>query len=417
MKRLIFFLTLTLLTTSCSDFFESEEDKALQKSSNQGGLSQTSLPVEYFESINNGTYSLEKTVGNLAYNVVAPRVNMFFANSLLFEQTLTQYCQNTDDEALESLVKQWDAMVLSFHEMATSAIGPINQDQGAFLKKMHSYPFLQKCRIDQLMITQQKTLPTRLPFNAQGLSAIEYLLFPENENSSCERPNRDMSLEMIQAWNQKSPVEKSADRCRAASLLSSELRRKAETLTAEWRSSEYPSQAVTTAQDKLAITEIAQSLIQLEVVKDLTLAGPMGLHRSCETEGPCPENIEHRLSRIALPVLHTKLKSALELYTGQQGFGIDDYLENLGHKALSDGFQESLEKAIQTSQDVVDLGLTFAELIEQTDTENCTNTDNQQPLCQLYRDVNTVGFLLKTDVLTALSLEVTLPVAGEADGL
>lgn len=412
MKRLCFTLCLAFLVLSCSDFFESEKNETFRKSSEGGNTPFESVDKTYFENINEGDFSLKKVVGNISYHKMLPKIELFRANTILFERKLQTYCEDANTDELPFVQNQWADLMLSFHAVGAVPFGPINENNGLFLKELYAYPFLNQCGIDRQMINLKngKPLPPNLPFNMQGLSAIEYLLFEPTLRSACNE-----AAPAIAQWNAQSVEQKRYDRCQLALKLTQEVSNKSKTLTQKWQPQNYPSQLVSQANNKKVLTDIFQGLLELEKLKDFKVAKPMGLHKSCANT-LCPEDVEHAYARIGLEAIHVSLQSYYDVFTGGEGYGLDDYLGDINHPEIAEEFEVALLKAIDSAKIAKKSG-SFQELLQVTDTTSCKQEDNQQPLCVLFRSVNLAGFIMKTDMLAALSLEVTLPNPGDNDGV
>ena len=115
-----------------------------------------------------------------------------------------------------------------------------------------------------------------------------------------------------------------------------------------------------------ALNAVFHAIYYIETkTKDLKLAVPMGI-RDC-TEDLCLKNIESKLSAHAIDNIQSNLRGFRTAFTGGEGIGFDDLLDDLGHETMKieilnnldnalligDNFSTSLEVALQNNPTLV----------------------------------------------------------------
>lgn len=431
-KFLSIFLTITLVTAGCSDFTNSANDKKTpQRPGNSSKPTGSNpLPVEY-QNPNNGPFSEEKMLVNIGMNVIAPAVKDLAIQSASLQQEVIKYCDaleaEVDVEVYETSAKaQWQKTMLAFHFIDAAPLGPLTDD-GRFLGDyIYSWPYLNICGIDQEVVKLDETsIPNhRLVYNLKGLGALEYLLFESTLTSTC---NRRANPKVV-AWMEKAALEKKADRCAFAKVLTEDLVAKTKTLESRWDLEEgnFTKTLIDGSRYssiKEATNAMTDALFSIEKVKDLRLGRPLGRHKDCISDsGKCLELAEHPWSGLALRAAEEQLKGFQAVFFGSKNtkelaYGFDDFLAQQGQPQVAERIKGEIQEAIASAKTLSSQG-SLQEQLEKMDPILCAQTtkDNRkEALCGLYEDVRAVSTSMKIDVLTILSLRAPPVYQGDND--
>lgn len=420
MKRILLACFILLTTTSCSDFFESEKQEPFMNGSSgglQGASGETTFERSYFETINESEYSDSAVVANISYNVLRPRVEDFLTEMIQLQGQISGYCQS-DFSSREDLTQVWTKTLASFHKMSALAIGPIKDNNGETLDLIYSYPRLNACQIDRSVahFMDNNSLPETLRFNYQGLMTIEYLLYSDDLGTQC-RPQQ--VRENVQRWLEQDESKKKKDRCEVAAALSERVLDQTFRLVGSFQAENFPSRFSQPNFSESALTDILNAILQLEVIKDEKIASPMGIHHSC-SETNCVDSIEHKLSGITFESLYASLDLAEALMNGSndpenRGYGIRNYLEENDLATTSDLIMEKLRDAKLSTIAAELSGQSFEQMILSTDTQACKEGTNDASICAMYTAWSSLARVFLVDLLPFLSLQVTLPSAGDND--
>lgn len=388
MKLCIILFSLNFILLSCSDYLDSDNNKATRK------------PI-----------LINKVVDNITTKIARGKVKSFNQSAHALKAQIDRYCRNTQDKTKNvDLKNSWKDVVRSFHSLKLVSFGPTKNHPEIALAEFYSFPYFNRCQVDRLVLSDKSQLQVEpLAFNTRGLVAIEYLLFEPTLMGQCLTVDPDIEL-----WNQKTNLEKTQDRCELAQSYADELSQRADKLLQYWSADDFVQESLKPENLQSSLTEIVQSFLELEDIKDKSIKGPLNLNETCE-EVFCLEDVEHPWSNLSFVALQSALDTALEVFTGGQGRGIADYLGFLGHKELADQFVISLGEAIKANQKA-ELQGSFTNLLTKTSKDSCLEKSTEQPLCLLLNKVNEATIILKSDILTVLSLEVTIPNPGDNDG-
>lgn len=418
-----------LLTASCSDFFNPEKSGGAAGGNNNNGAQNNpgELPAE-FQKPNEGAFTEQKMLINIGTNVILRSVENLSAQVPVLKNSLRQYCEalssgSTATREEDQVKADWERTMLSFHEVATAPIGPLLDDGRAINDYVYSWPYLNTCAIDKNVLENANspiTLGNQI-FNTRGLYAIEYLLFENSLNTTCNlRANP-----ALKDWNERADLQKKLDRCQWASELVKDVEVKTTALKSKWaveqgnftrtmiNNSRYPS-------SKEAINALTDSLAAIETLKDHKLGKPLGRHKECTTD-TCAKNVEHLYSGLSLASAEAQLKAFRAVFTGsysnQPAFGFDDLLARSGRDDVAQKMIVAIDKALASVRAAQNNGSLFDQ-IEAVDPVLCkasTMSDRKAEICAVHADVRDVAFLLKTEVLAALALRAPPSHQGDND--
>ncbi len=320
---------------------------------------------------------------------------------------------------LEEAQVAWTDAMLVWHQMEPMAFGPAGSssavaDGGAVGGKdlrdlIYSWPLINSCRIDQVL--ENRAYEDALdeePVNAQGLDAIEYLLFYDAPESSCLETTRIVADGL---WDAIDDLEsRRATYAHAAAQL---VKTHAESLKNAWDpdDEDFYSKFVEAGESgpfesqKAALNAIVDGIFFIEaLVKDQKLAVPLAISESCTMES-CPDAIEHQFSGLSKEGLRQNLIGLETLFDGCGGdpTGLEKLLEENGADLKAD----ELLAAIQGVHEALD-AIEEADLVEAL-------SEDPDSVNDLYDAIKTLTDLLKNDLVEVLDVELPNSVGGDND--
>jgi predicted lipoprotein len=270
---------------------------------------------------------------------------------------------------------------------------------------MYAWPGVNPCRVDQEIVLAAwdnvDFFDSRLP-NAQGLGALEHLLWSEGPDNVC--PSQ-VEINSAGTWAALGEGEVQRRRAAFGEALAHRLVVRAQEARAVWAT--RFSAAVASAGDGApygsqveAIQAIYDALFYLEIqTKDQKLARPLGL-RDCTT--PCPDEVELRDSGLGAVAIRANLEGFRALFSGGSGNGLDDLLREVGHPEVAETVFADLEAAILAAE-AVDGPLDRA-IVERP-----------EQVRALHDALRVITTDLKGDVATLLLLQIPAEAAGDND--
>ncbi|MEM6925650.1 MAG: imelysin family protein [Myxococcota bacterium] len=302
----------------------------------------------------------------------------------------------------------------AWQELEVMQLGPAGSSLDAvggvdLRDEIYSWPTVNPCRVDQLTVDESyasETFRTDSLVNAYGLDALEYLLFgPEGEND-CPAfvvPNQDGS------WDGLGDEVVASRRQAYALVVVDGVIEVAEAIRTEWTTEGGYADNLANAggagsdfdNDTQALNAIFDAMFYLEkVTKEAKLATPAGL-LSDECSTACETRLELTWSQSSTQAVVANLRGFRNLFTGGEGTGFDDILEDQGDGALA-------EQVIADTDAAIALGEATAEL-------NGLLPDDPEPVIALHDAVKKVADELKGDLATLLALEIPSEAAGDND--
>lgn len=444
----------------CSDFLNSGKTKATNGPS--GGLAEgpkrpdvNPLPPGY-EDPNLAPFTEEKMLVNIGINVIAPAAADFALEASVLEKRVAKACQvNSSTGGVMGAISvglsaewieaqtQWKRAMLAFHRVDSFPVGPLWNEDKKLSSRIYSWPLFNSCGIDNETVRLKDRIGTSasdLPNPVRGLGALEYLLFEPLMSTKCNA----RAYPQVIKWTSLSHMEKRRDRCALASRLAADLSEQAKTLSEEWdpKGRNYTRRFIDKSDAKYpnpqaAANAVTDSLFQIEALKDLRLARPLGFHKDCVSPtGKCPQNSEHPYADFALESASARLTAFGDAFRGQfngaqgatNGFGFDDFLISRGHTEIAtrlSGLVDTARLGFKKFATVVGSGSTsgsggrtFISEIESMSKDECvaSTPDNRLiEICALYQDVRAVTTSLKAELLAVLALRSPPTYQGDND--
>ncbi|MCP4912541.1 MAG: hypothetical protein GY909_05440 [Oligoflexia bacterium] len=438
MKNILMIVTL-LCISSCNEFTEKNLTTAPAIDNKDQGIE---LLLGQTDKINAGEFSIEKLIANIGIFVVSPQIEKLNEEILDLKSSISQYCSSLATyseltaEQLNILRKpmqeSWKKAVSTFHRIEIMKFGPAAIETSTAQKSIYYFDGEDKCKVDLTLLQVERG---RLPrfdiisnYQVRGLDSIEPLLFGEHDKSRCQRRSA-----RIQAYFAKPILEKEKVSCKLMLHNLTDISKKSDELKKEWspRLKNYSARMLKgqVGAPIEIVNSISQALFVLDtVIKDKKVAFPAGFEIRMDGElkkcnqASCPRNSEHFYSDYALESLIESVKGfkaifqGIDLNTGIDGFGFDDFLSQRGFSTLanemvrnSDFVLEKLEMANKSSS--------FKQLLSEVTIEKCENTRSDNRLaqaCAFVWDLRKITDLLKNDYLVALA-ELSAPRQAQGD--
>lgn len=302
----------------------------------------------------------------------------------------------------------WRTAMLSWQRAEVFQIGPAaamgTSLGGADLRDaIYSWPTRNACRVDQELVERSYADPEAFAaeaVNVRGLDAIEALLFREGVENACD-PARSINADG--SWAALDEAELDARRAAYAGVAAADVVAKADELVAAWgtfavelASAGQPGAQFATTAD--ALNALSDALFYVEgEVKDMKLAEPAGL-LNCST-ALCPEQREFLWSETNFGAIVANLDGFELGYTGGDGLGFDDLLQDLGQGALDEQMRAAIDAARTANAPDVTMSDALA--------------GDPAPVIAAHAAVKDLTDLLKTQFVSVLDLE--LPDRAEGD--
>lgn len=220
---------------------------------------------------------------------------------------------------------------------------------------------------------------TQIGSDRKGFGSIEYLLLATSDAET---------LTALADANRKAYL----------GLLIDELAEIAATIQSDWTGGYADEFRTDLGNDAGASTTLmANELIyHVEVTKNYRLETPLGIRSGSAT--PLPETLESYYAHESKALIGASLDITLSIFTGDQGSGFDDYLDELNiddgeGKALSEVIVEQIQLC---QSDLAAINGTLAEALE----------SDKTAVEKLYVDLKELTLLIKTDMMSQLGLLV-----------
>lgn len=330
------------------------------------------------------------------------------------------WAESPDDaDARSEAQDAWTEAMLSWHRTEPMTFGPAGSsssvDEGGAVggrdlrDLIYSWPLINSCRIDQAIEVQAYDGDLGAePINAQGLDAIEYLLFYDAPESSCLATTAIVADGRWDAIDDL--MQRRADYATAAASL---VRDHANTLKNAWdpEGEDFLASFVQAGENgpfetqTEALNAVIDAIFYVEkLVKDQKLAIPLAISEEC-TEELCPEDVEHEFSGLSKRSIRENIVG-FELILegcGDDPIGLAGLLVDKGAELDAD----ELRDAVSGVYDALDA-------IEEDDLIDALAEDPDS-VRDLYDAVKVLTDLLKNDLVEILEVNVPSSVGGDND--
>jgi len=352
-------------------------------------------------------------LAHLASNVYLPLQADFAAKAAALPPAVSAYCTALDAPTQNAARAAFGAAIDSWEAAEAVLVGPAAMDNKALRGLIYSWPLISPCELDRRTASRLANpgsydLATEL-VNTRSLSAIEFLLYPPNDNHNCPQPPP--------GWDALG-ANLAAARCQLALVLATDVAEKAQTLYTAWKpdGGNYVGElakagtgdsSIKTAQ--AAVNLVSDGLFYLDAMtKDMKLGETTGIQvNSCQTvQEACVREVELRYADRQTIALRRNLFAFRQVFTGttatSDGPGFDDYLAFVEHKDLADRMTASIDAAL------VDLDALPASFL------GALSTSYAQVVTS-YHAVDKITDDLKSQFLTVLALDIPDDVATDND--
>lgn len=387
-----------------------------------GESSSSKAGPDFNGGTNTGTnFNQQALLTNLVDNVITPTFEQFVTVSAAQQAAVSSYCGvETAASQGNATVEQvtaakdvaftgWRNAMNVWQQAELMKIGPLADNSGLLRDKIYSWPAVNTCSVDIEVINfragevngQPYDIANRTP-SRRGLYALEYLLFNDDLNHSC-----DTSAQLPNWANQTVEYRKVA-RCEFAVDVARDINNSAQELLTSWGSFSTELKQAGTAGNQFAtqleaVNRVSDALFYLDsLTKDGKLATPLGLFANKCGSQACPEAVESLFAHHSVANIENNLIAFQKILTGDAGIGFTHYLIDEGDQATADAMTTDVQQAITNIQAYQQ---TLAEAL---------STD-EAAVTQTHAEIRDVTDKLKTDFITSLSLQLPATSAGDND--
>ena len=348
---------------------------------------------------------IDEVLAAVGPEVVQPGLADFEAELATLEQELVDWQSLGGGEPIEAR-EAWVRTMLAWQRLEVQQIGPAGSSLSVlggedYRDEIYSWPTVNSCRVDQETVegdwAQASFFDDNL-VNSYGLDALEHLLWAGPEHTCPRQVGIDEDWDALGA---SGVVDARQD---FAVALVAQLRVEAAELSGRWDEGFTEELRVQTedspyADQAEALDAVFGAMFYLDpIAKDRKLGLPLGLDDG-EAD---PEEVEGLASGEGAAFVAANLQGFQALFTGGEGAGLDDLLEDAGHADLSAQVLDAAATA-EASALAIEQGLD-AQIEQDPDSVEA-----------LYTQVDVVTDLLEGDVATVLTLTVPSEAAGDND--
>lgn len=360
-------------------------------------------------------------VTNLTDNVISPTYQTFLEQSELQTELVEQYClaeQNnsaqpqTISNTKTAAQDQWRNTMNAWQQIELMLLGPLAEQDGLLRNKIYSWPIQNSCAVDYDVIFFDSGTVNGKPYDItlrtpsrKGLGALDYLLFNEDLNHSCD------AVDAPSNWDNLTEQEQKVARCQYATEVANDIQNNAQILVEQWLATDgYANQlklaGTTDSQfntEHEAVNRISDAMFYLDSsTKDGKLATPLGIFANECGSVACSQAVESKYSQHSLTNILNNVIGFEKLLTGNGGMGFTDYLIDVGDELTANELSANVTKTLE-SINQINSSLTVA------------LTDMPEQVEQTHTDVKSITDKLKADFITSLALELPATSAGDND--
>ena len=335
----------------------------------------------------------------LLTDVVVPTHQRFAIAAAALSDASAAYAVERTEARIEVAREAWRVAMATWQEAELMQLGPAASGDApgarALRDEIYSWPTTNPCRVDQEVVSEgyasddffDRSVP-----NVYGLDTLEYLLFSADATNACEGRVR---INSEGSWDALGEEEVAERRARYAAVVAARLVVDAQRLLDAWPSSpDYES-------GQAGLNDVFRALFYVELLtKDVKLGIPAGIASDCSAD-VCVDALESRYAHHSKENVLGNLRGVRALLLGEVR-GFDDLLREEGAGELADRLQVAVDGAATA--------LTSVEgtLQEALVSEPASVRDG-------HAAVKVLTDLLKTEVVTVLSLSVPQEGAGDND--
>lgn len=321
---------------------------------------------------------------DIATNHVLASYQKLNDGALILKQQSESFCTKEDpsDTDLNELRQVWRETMSDWQTIQWLKVGPVLEESRNF--RLHYWPDNNDSvgrGISRILDTSEEINEAYIAkqnVGAQGLSALEQLLYPEASQDSL----------LIASDKEK--------RCQAATAISANVATITATINDGWQLSggNYYAQFTEGTGDftsrKDTVEEVVTNWVeQLELVKDEKMLIPLG-----NASPGLPLEAEHISSDSAFISIQKNVATFKAIYTAGDGHGFDNILiDFLEQNSIANEMLAAIDKSIS---DANNLQGSYAELLKTA--EGRAEIDANINAIRAIRDILTVDFVQATDI-------------------
>lgn len=374
--------------------------------------------------VSNTEFNEAALVANLTDAIITPTFSRFVARSATQMQRIGEYCAaeqslaagsgsaEATDAALEAAQQSWrDAMAI-WQQAEVMQIGPLAADNALLRNQIYSWPTVSTCGVDFDVTFFEDGSVNGVPYDIalrtparKGFDALEYLLFNTNIDHSC------MTATVPEGWNARPEQERRIARCHYAQEVASDLNQNAQNLLNAWQGTDgfanvlksAGTPGATLVNEHDAVNRISDALFYIDIAtKDAKLATPLGLFANVCGAEVCPEAVESPYANHSFANIRANLEALRLLFTGDQGTGFDDFLQDVGDSDTATAMGNDINEAISAID-------AFQQPLAQA------LASDEEGVTQAHGAVRDITDNLKADFINSLALELPATSAGDND--
>lgn len=321
------------------------------------------------------------------------------------------WASSGDADDLTAAQEAWKVAMLAWQRVEVYRFGPagaMGSDVGGLDLRddVYSWPTRNPCRVDQELVAQtyaQDATLAAAPVNVRGLAALEYLLFHTEPTNQCD-PAR--SINQDGSWAALSEAQIAEHRAQYAAASARLVVAAIEELQAQWaggfaqefQSAGNGSTLFASRQEALNTYSNALMFVELDM-KELKLGAPGGILMCAQPT--CPEAREFWWFDLNFPAIAENLDAFLVGFTGADGHGFDDLLEEIGQGALA----AEMIAAANAARDAAANAPPMTASLQ----------DGPDAVVAVYDANKVLTDLLKTQFISVLDLELPQQAEGDND--
>lgn len=294
------------------------------------------------------------------------------------------FCASTSKTSsdLSTLRNEWSQLNSSWQKVQWVKVGPIIEESRIF--RMQFWPDSNNAvdrGVDSLLLEPSITseLVANQNVGAQGIPALEYLLFASSSESILSASDKDK-------------------RCEAVEAISENILTIATDVHTAWQSSggNYVDQVINGTGDFTSQKDVVEELVtnwleQIERIKDEKMLKPLGN----DTPG-FPSIVEFTLSDESIASIKVNLAALADIYTAGNGHGFNDILTDFSDQA-------TLAEDMQTK---IDAAIASIALVEGNYAEILNNPTDRETISETIQTVREIRDLLTADFVQVLDINI-----------
>lgn len=313
-----------------------------------------------------------------ADELIIPSLESFVEATVFLEESADQFVESPSSESLASLKSSWLSARIAWKACEPFKFGPV--DSYGFENAFDLWP-ANTSGIETAVSKYDGSdnYLVQIGSDKRGLSAIEYLLYAEDEAST---------LAAFEDTNRQSYLQ----------LLAADLTENGTSILDSWTDGYADTFKAATGNDAAASATLLvnELLYQIEVSKNYRIATPLGTRTG--SSDPLLDQLESPYAEVSKELLIASLEAAQNVFTGGSGQGFDDYLDAVGilnedNKLLSEEILEQFELCF------TDINAIEGSLKEALETD-------KELVSTVYVDLTNLTLLMKVDMMSQTGLLV-----------